>query len=175
MREHEIGELSCSLAHGISVIGDAWTLLLLRELFLGSRRFEQFQAQTGMAPRLLSERIKRLLEAQIIVRHPYQQRPQRFEYRLSDKGLELYPVIVALSRWGSRWADKPQQAESVQLQHIPCGQACEPVLVCSACHAPLHAREVRVTLSPALAEQRRQRQQAFMQRVRVNKPEQESK
>ncbi len=120
MRWQEIGELDCSIAKTLSVIGDRWTLLVLRDCFLGGRRFDHFEASLGLSPHLLSLRLSKLVEHGILQRRPYQERPVRFEYRLTEKGRDLYPVIVSLLRWGDRWMGS-EDGPPVELVHRGCG------------------------------------------------------
>lgn len=89
----EVGETVCPIARTLAVVGDRWTVLILRELFLGVKRFEEFQAQTGMSSHLLSTRLKRLEADGIVVRHLYSDRPPRHEYRLTSKGLISIPCF----------------------------------------------------------------------------------
>ena len=117
-----IGKQHCSVARTVGLIGDPWTLMVLRELFLGSRRFDQFQVYTGASPHLLSVRLRSLLEAQIVERHAYQERPVRYEYRLTDKGIALWPVITAMREWGDRWNGVAGTAPA-RITHKDCGGA----------------------------------------------------
>src|SRR4029453_13317045 len=103
MRKTENENLTCSVARTIGVVGERWTLLLLREFFLGSHRFEVLQAHTGISSRALSDRLHPPRKPGIIKAVAYQKRPVRYEYRLTDKGLELYPIIVSMTYWGDRW------------------------------------------------------------------------
>ena len=100
MRWTELAAEDCSLARALSVVGDRWTLLILRECFLRVRRFEEFQAKLGVARRVLTERLAGLVADGVLERTPYQERPERHEYRLTPKGLALHPVIMSLVRWG---------------------------------------------------------------------------
>lgn len=98
-----IGESECSVARSLAVVGDRWTFLLIRNLFGGARRFDQLQCNMQVSPHLLSMRLKRLEEDGVIERVPYQERPRRYEYRLTEKGQDLYPVLVKLGEWGAKW------------------------------------------------------------------------
>lgn len=100
MRWRDIAKEPCSVARTLAVVGDRWTPLVLRETFLRTRRFDDFQARLGLTRHLLADRLGKLVEDRILERVPYQERPQRFEYRLTEKGRDLYPVIVALMAWG---------------------------------------------------------------------------
>jgi DNA-binding HxlR family transcriptional regulator len=154
MRVTTIGDRVCSMARAIAVVGDPWTLLVLRELFLRARRFDEFEAFTGMAPYLLSKRLAKLVKHGIVHRLRYSERPPRYEYCLTDKGLDLYAFVVSLSRWGDRW-ENGGRGPGATLTHKTCGHAMEPTLVCSECRDKLHPREVHVDLSAAVAGERR--------------------
>lgn len=146
MRWQEIGGIRCSIARTLSVIGDRWTLLVLRDCFLGAHRFEAFQASLGLSPHLLSVRLGKLVEHGILARRPYQERPLRHEYRLTEKGRDLYPVIVSLLRWGDRWMAEGE-APPVELVHRACGHRTTPTLACSECGESLDPRGVEPRLT----------------------------
>src|ERR1700682_4443887 len=95
--------MNCSIARALDVVGEHWTLLLMREAFRGVRRFAGFIERLGIAPNILAVRLRRLVEHGILEERAYQERPPRVEYRLTAKGRDLYPVIVALLGWGDRW------------------------------------------------------------------------
>ena len=149
MRWDEIAGQPCSIARALAEVGDRWTLLVLREAFLRTRRFGDFVARTGAARNLVADRLAKLVEAGILERVRYQERPERFEYRLTEKGLELYPVMMALVRWGDRWHDDGRGAPIEHVHHT-CGQVMHAAPVCSACGEPLDPRDVRVQPGPAL-------------------------
>ena len=94
----------CSVARALEAIGDRWTMLVIRDAFVGVRRFDEFQQRLGIARNVLTDRLSRLVEDGILERHRYQERPPRFEYRLTDKGVDLFPVLVSLMKWGDRHA-----------------------------------------------------------------------
>lgn len=117
-------------------------MLVIREAFNGVRRFDDFQARLGIARNVLASRLQGLVDHGILERRLYQERPERFEYRLTEKGRDLYPVLISLMRWG----DKHMAGESgppVLLTHEPCGHAPDAVLACSTCGKQLVAREVK--------------------------------
>src|SRR5207245_10273110 len=137
----EIGEQDCSVARALSVVGDRWTMLVLREAFMRTRRFEDFQARTGAPRPLLADRLKLLVDSEILERRKYSERPDRFEYRLTDHGRDLYPVIVSLLRWGDRWMTD-RKGPPVELRHRTCGHRMHPELACPECGDWLEARDV---------------------------------
>lgn len=149
MRWEELEQQPCSLARTLSVVGDRWTLLVLRESFLGIRRFDEFEKRLGITRHVLADRLKKLVEAAVLDKVAYQQRPLREEYCLSAKGRDLYPAIMALVHWGDRHMSG---AEGAPIRHIHrgCGKPMHGVLVCSECGEPLAARDVTLEEAPAL-------------------------
>jgi DNA-binding HxlR family transcriptional regulator len=154
MKWDEVGEMPCSIARTAAIIGDRWTLLILRNAFLGMRRFEDFQANLGLTRHLLASRLKRLVAEGILARVPYQQAPLRHEYRLTDKGKALYPVLLALTAWGDAWMDQGA-GPPLLYRHQSCGKTMRPVTVCSECQLPLDAHHVTPLPGPGLAAARR--------------------
>ena len=136
-----------SVERMLGQVGDAWTFLLLREAFFGVRRFEQMQSNTGAAPNVVSERLKRLVANGLLRRERYQERPPRYEYRLTEKGLDLYPVIVMMMRWGDRWL-AGRRGPPLLLKHTSCGAVADPVVVCSHCRQPVTAHDIEWTPGP---------------------------
>src|SRR5437870_12101857 len=108
MRWNELNEENCSMARTVSVIGDRWTLLILRDCFLRVRRFEDFQGRLGITRPILASRLKKLVDGFVLVKVPYQQRPPRYEYRLTQKGLDLYPIVMAIVHCGDVHMDGKQ-------------------------------------------------------------------
>lgn len=141
MKWQEVGEQPCSIARALSVVGDRWTMLIMRNAFMGIRRFDDFQINLGVTRHLLSDRLKRLVEEDILKKVPYQDRQQRFEYRLTEKGRELYPVILSLVKWGDKWMDQGLGAP-LNYIHQSCGKQFVPLLVCSECHEEVNTRNV---------------------------------
>jgi DNA-binding HxlR family transcriptional regulator len=142
------GQEGCSVAATLSVIGDRWTMLVLREAFLRTRRFEDFQRILGIARNVLTDRLGRLVEEDILERRSYQEHPPRYEYRLTEKGRDLWPVLMALLQWGDRHAvDEPARL----IVHRDCGGRLAEHLRCDRCGADLGPRDVEVHPGPALA------------------------
>ena len=131
---------TCSVAGSLELIGERWTLLIVRDAFMGARRFEDFQRRTGAARNILSARLSLLVDEGIFTRVPYQEHPVRYEYRITDKGLDLWPVIVALVQWGDRYI-YPGRAP-VLLMHKNCGGALSDRRTCETCGAKLGPRDV---------------------------------
>lgn len=141
MKWTELASQDCSLARSLAVVGDRWTLLILRDAFLRVRRFDDFQARLGIARRVLADRLSGLVADGILEKIAYQQRPTRHEYRLTRKGLDLYPVILALVHWGDAHyagADGPPMVH----RHKACGHEFRSKLCCSECGEPVEARDV---------------------------------
>jgi DNA-binding HxlR family transcriptional regulator len=153
MRWNELSEENCSMARTISVIGDRWTLVILRDCFLRVRRFEDFQERLGITRPILANRLKKLVDAFVLVKVPYQQRPRRYEYRLTQKGLDLFPIVMAIVHWGDMYmADK--KGRPLLHTHNLCGKDFDPVMVCSECGEELLPREVRVRPGPSAKDRR---------------------
>lgn len=147
MRWEELDREPCSLARSLSIVGDRWTLLVLRECFLRVRRFEEFEQRLGIARHVLADRLKKLTDAGVLAKVPYQERPRREEYRLTEKGLDLYPVMLSLLDWGDKWMSGPE-GPPVLRRHKACGHVAHAVHNCSECGEPLDARSMTVELGP---------------------------
>ena len=148
MRWEELEQQPCSLARTLSVVGDRWTLLVLRECFLGTRRFDAFEQRLGITRHLLADRLKTLVRAGVLNKVAYQQRPLREEYRLTDKGRDLYPVIMSLVNWGDRHMSD-ENGPPIRHIHRTCGKPLRAQLVCSECAEPLAPHEVLLEEAPA--------------------------
>lgn len=147
MRWEELDQQPCSLARTLSVVGDRWTLLILRDCFLGVRRFDDFEARLGVTRHVLADRLKRLVEAGVLAKVPYQERPRREEYRLTEKGRDLHPAVMALVSWGDRYMAGDEGAP-IRHRHKGCGQVMHGVLVCSECGEPLLPNEIELEEAP---------------------------
>jgi DNA-binding HxlR family transcriptional regulator len=141
--------VNCSIARTLGIVGEKWTLLVLREAFYGVRRFDDFHSALGCARNLLAARLKTLVAHGLLERTAYRddRGRGRYEYRLTDKGRDLFPAMVALMEWGDRWmADKA--GPPVTLIHRDCGKPVATQLICNAGHAPLPARDVQAMPGP---------------------------
>ena len=154
MKAKDVARLPCSIARSAAIVGDRWTMLILRNAFLRMRRFEDFQASLGMTRHLLASRLKRLVDEGLLARVPYQQAPLRHEYRLTDKGRALHPVLMALTAWGDQWMDRGA-GPPMLLRHQRCGHTMRPTMVCSECGEPVAAQDVQPLPGPGLATARR--------------------
>jgi len=146
MRRTSFADMNCSVARTLEVVGEWWTMLVMREAFSGVRRFDEFQGRLGIARNVLAARLQRLVDFGILERRLYQERPERYEYRLTEKGFDLYPVLLSLMRWGDRWTAGPE-GPPVRLVHQNCGHEATSVLSCSECGEELKPREVRALMS----------------------------
>jgi DNA-binding HxlR family transcriptional regulator len=137
----------CSLARTVAVIGDRWSLLILRECFLRIRRFDDFQSSLGITRHLLADRLKKLVRFGVLRRVPYQESPKRYEYILTQKGLDLYPIIMSIVHWGNiHMVDA--RGRPMLHEHKACGKLFDPVMICSECGEPLMAKAVHVHPGP---------------------------
>jgi DNA-binding HxlR family transcriptional regulator len=141
MRWNDLDQERCSVARALSVIGDRWTMMLLRDCFFGVRRFDAFQARLGVTRHILADRLRKLEREGVLVRIPYRDRPPRYEYKLTEKGLDLYPVLLSMITW----TEKHHCAEdgpSIELYHKPDGHRLRPQLTCADCGEVIDPREV---------------------------------
>lgn len=147
MKWKDLEQERCSVARTVSVIGDRWTLLVLRDCFLGVRRFEEFRERLGISRPMLADRLAKLVDTGVLQKHAYQEAPLRFEYRLTPKGLDLHPVIMAIVHWGDTHMAGPEGRPLLH-RHAACGHLFSPRLVCSECDAAVRARDVLVERGP---------------------------
>ena len=153
-------DLECSVARTLESIGERWSLLILRDAFYGLRRFDDFQASLGIARNILTKRLAGLVESGVMRREQYQERPPRFEYRLTEKGRDLAPALTALLAWGDKW-ECPEQPPT-RLIHTECGSVIQSRAVCSHCGDPIDAFNLRMEpVPPLVAERLRQRGSAL--------------
>lgn len=144
----------CSIARTLEVLGERWTLLIIRDVFSRRRRFDQIQENLGIARNVLSARLEWLVAEGILERRPYQERPPRYEYFLTEKGLELWPVMVSMMRWGDRHLT--DAGAPVVIRHKACGGPVDDRGICERCGERLDARDAYTEQGPgAVAEWRR--------------------
>jgi DNA-binding HxlR family transcriptional regulator len=146
---HDYPGQVCSIAKALEVIGERWSLLIVRDVMNGRRRFDELQKGLGIARNVLSTRLQRLVEEDILERRAYQQNPERYEYLLTEKGLDLWPALIALLAWGDRYSPTPQ-GPPMLIVHKECGGPVNDRGVCEACGKVLHARDARALPGPGL-------------------------
>lgn len=147
MQRTSFAQMQCSLARGLELIGDWWSPLIIRDLYLNVTRFDDLVADLGISRNLLARRLKALTRHGVIERREYQKRPRRYEYRLTRAGLELVPAIVALTAWGDRWA-RPKEGSPLHFVHTTCGKRFSPRVTCSACGGGVNAGNVKAVPGP---------------------------
>jgi DNA-binding HxlR family transcriptional regulator len=142
MKRTSFAGMDCSVARTLEVIGEWWTLLILRDAFLGVRRFDDFQRDLGIARNVLTDRLQSLVDHGVLERRIYQERPERFEYHLTEKGRDLFPVLVSMMRWGDRWT-AGEAGPPLELEHRSCGHAGLPIMICPSCREHVEATSMR--------------------------------
>jgi DNA-binding HxlR family transcriptional regulator len=150
-RRVDLSAFSCSVARTLDVVGDKWTLLVLRDAFYGVRRFEDFTRDLGIARNVLTDRLGRLVDVGVLERRQYEQHPPRFEYRLTAKGRDLLPVLLTMMHWGDTWAGDDDAP--IDLVHEACGQATHAMTVCATCGGQLTPFNVRVDPLPPVIDE----------------------
>lgn len=148
MQRTSFSDQACSVARALDIIGEWWTLMILRDIFYGVTRFEALFQQLGISRKVLTQRLTRLTDEGILRKSQYQAHPPRYEYRLTRKGQDLLPVLLAIMRWGDRWLTEDGKSVPVQFIHQDCGEVTKPVVVCSKCKEPLSLRNVRPIPGP---------------------------
>jgi DNA-binding HxlR family transcriptional regulator len=139
---HDYPGQTCSIAKALEVVGERWSLLIVRDVMTGHRRFDELQKSLGVARNVLSARLQRLVEEDILERRPYQESPERYEYFLTDKGLDLWPALIALLGWGDRHTEYPD-GPPLLVFHKECGGSVSDRGVCERCGETLNARDAR--------------------------------
>lgn len=138
MQRTSFAEMPCSIARSLDVVGEWWTFLIIRDVFNGLRRFDDLLAHLGISRNILTDRLNSLVSKGVLKRARYQERPARYEYRLTEKGLDLLPVLLLLMRWGDKWL-AGEQGAPVTVTHRDCGHQTIPTVMCSECGQPLIA------------------------------------
>jgi DNA-binding HxlR family transcriptional regulator len=142
--------MHCSVAQCLEIVGEWWSMLIVRDVFLGVNRFDDFQRRLGISRNILQQRLTRLVEAGVLMRVPYSEHPPRYDYRLTDKGRDLWPVLTAMRQWGDRYA--APGGPPLQVIHKGCGQISDAVPTCSSCGEPVGPRDVRAVPGPGAVE-----------------------
>lgn len=146
--------MDCSIARALDEVGEWWTLLIVRECTQGSRRFDEFQSGLGIARNVLTARLERLTELEILERFPVAERANTFGYRLTSKGEDLYPVLVALMQWGDKWL-RPNGKPPIALVEHASGKPVEALEVRGSGGCPLGYRDVRFAAGPGATKKTR--------------------
>lgn len=149
MQRTNFGDMACSIARTLDVMGEPWTPLVIRDVFVGMNRFEQIQHDLGISRKVLTERLNHLVEHGILERRPYDNRP-RYEYHLTDRGLELFDVLMAMVGWGDKWL-AGKAGPPVLYRHHACGAISHVDPRCSHCGKPMRATDIDVLPGPGAA------------------------
>jgi DNA-binding HxlR family transcriptional regulator len=145
----------CSIARTVDLVGDGWTPVVLREAFYGTTRFDDFERVLGISRNVLTQRLASLVEAGLLEREAYQQNPPRYDYVLTEKGREFFPVLAAMMAWGDRWL-APSDGPPVLFRHTSCGHDTQAEVVCAHCREPLELDDVQPRLGPGFPERLRE-------------------
>src|SRR5262249_40997086 len=149
MQRTNFGEMACSIARTLDVIGEPWSPLILRDVWVGLTRFEQMQADLGISRKVLTERLNYLVDQGVLDRRPYDRRP-RYEYHLTEKGAELVDLLMVMTSWGAKGL-RGEPGPPVLLRHPACGEVSRVDLRCAHCGEPMHARDVEQLPGPGSA------------------------
>jgi DNA-binding HxlR family transcriptional regulator len=147
MRKASFAEMNCSVAQALEIIGEWWTLLILRDCFLGIRRFDDFVDRLGISRNVLTNRLDKLVDTDLLERRPYDEARARYDYVLTDKGRALWPVLTALRQWGDEWI-LGDGNEPLLIEHRDHGHHAIARMTCDVCGEPLDARSVRAVPGP---------------------------
>lgn len=147
MQRTTFADMACSIARSLDVVGEPWTPLIIRDLWLGRTKFDEIQSNLEISRKVLTQRLKTLAGEGVVERRLYQRDPERYEYVLTNKGLELVSVLLALMDWGDRWVSREDGAPML-IRHKACGKRTRARVTCSVCGEPLSAREVRIAPGP---------------------------
>lgn len=142
MKRTSFAQAECPIARSLDQIGEWWTLLIVRNIFYGINRFDKLLTHLEISRNVLTDRLQTLVESGLLEKKPYRENPPRFEYHLTEKGEELYPILAAYWSWGEKWLPQ-EQPSKVKLMHETCGAAMTPLLVCSHCREIVNPRDVK--------------------------------
>jgi DNA-binding HxlR family transcriptional regulator len=151
MQRTRFGEMACSIARTMDVIGEPWSPLILRDIYVGINRFEQIHEELGISRKVLTERLKWLVENGVLETREYSTRPPRHEYVLTTKGTELCDLLLVMVRWGDKWL-AGEAGPPVLYRHHACGEISHVELHCSVCGKPMHATDIDVLPGPGAQE-----------------------
>jgi DNA-binding HxlR family transcriptional regulator len=151
MERKSFADMHCSVAQCLEVVGEWWSMLIVRDVFLGVTRFDEFQERLGISRNILNQRLNHLVDSGVLEKVPYREHPPRYEYRLTDKGRDLWPVLTALRQWGDKYA--APDGPPLRVIHRNCGHVADATMVCSVCGEPMEARDVRAEPGPGAVEE----------------------
>jgi len=149
MQRTNFGDMACSIARTLDVVGEPWSPLILRDVWVGMRRFDDLQADLGISRKVLTERLNHLVEHGVLERRPYDRRP-RFEYHLTEKGTELVDMLMVMTAWGDKWLARGA-GPPVLYRHHACGEISHVELRCSHCGERMRARDIDPVAGPGSA------------------------
>lgn len=149
MQRTNFGDMACSIARTLEVMGEPWTPLVIRDVFVGMNRFEQIQQDLGISRKVLTERLNHLVAHGVLERRPYDNRP-RYEYHLTQRGTELFDVLMVMVGWGDKWL-AGEEGPPTLYRHHACGEVSHVDLRCSHCGQAMHAKDIDVLPGPGAA------------------------
>ena len=147
MQRTDYSEMPCSIARTLAVAGEPWSPLVIRDVYVGINRFDEIQRDLGISRKVLTERLKHLVEAGMLERHPYSERPPRDEYHLTEKGQEFVDILMSMVKWGDRWTAGDAGPPALY-RHKACGKIASVEPTCSECGEPMHSTDVDVEPGP---------------------------
>ena len=153
MKRIAFSDMQCSMSRALDVIGDWWTPLIIRDLFIGVCRFDQLVADLGISRNLLTSRLKLLEEGRLVARRAYSDKPPRYEYALTSAGADLVPVLMALTAWGDKWV-RPAEGKPILFRHHACGNVFAPEITCPHCAGAVDATTVSALPGPGSRKKR---------------------
>ena len=149
MQRTNFGDMTCSIARTWDVIGEPWSPLILRDVWVGLNRFDQLQGDLGISRKVLTERLTYLVDQGVLERRPYDNRP-RYEYHLTTKGAELVDLLLVMKAWGDKWL-AGKAGPPVLYRHEACGKVSDVELRCNKCGEPMHAGDIELLAGPGAA------------------------
>jgi DNA-binding HxlR family transcriptional regulator len=150
MERKSFADMNCSVAQCLEVVGEWWSMLIVRDAFLGVTRFDHFQERLGISRNILHQRLAKLVEAGVLTRTMYCEHPPRHDYRLTEKGRDLWPVMTAMRQWGDMYA--APDGPPLQVVHRGCGHVVDAVYTCAECGEVMGARDVKAVAGPGASE-----------------------
>jgi DNA-binding HxlR family transcriptional regulator len=150
MERKSFADMHCSVAQCLEVVGEWWSLLIVRDALFGVTRFDEFQERLGISRNVLNQRLACLVDAGVLAKVPYSEHPPRYDYRLTDKGRDLWPVLTTMRQWGDNYA--APNGPPIQVSHKHCGEIAQAQLICSHCGEPIGPRDLRAIPGPGAVE-----------------------